>query len=288
MRFNNVDVEAEADSPQACFVFTRKLAERGRVKYGDYLRFEPDIPAEVKARGKRLCVSGFEHGKVYVTTLLPGLPASSGEKTTEKERFNISIPNRTPSVKFKGASFILPSQGERVLPIDAVNVSEASLRILRINDRNLINQINQGRISSLLSRWDADRIAKLDGELVWEGKIEFDRVENKLVKSAVPVGEILGQPEPGIYVVMAIPKAKRRGYVYYEATQWMVVTDIGVGTMSGKDGMHVVLRSLQDAAPLAGHTVRLIARNNKILGVATSDAAGMVRFDPGLTRKSVV
>jgi len=286
MRFANVTVESEADTPRACFEFTRNLVERGRVRYGDYLRFEPEIPMDVTANGNRLCVSGFGHGGVYATTLLPGIPSSDGGMTADAERFNVSISDRTPSVSFKGASYILPSRGDRALPVDAVNVREASLRILRINDRNLIGEINKGRISSLMSRWDVERIGNLDGELVWEGAVEFDMVANKTVASSIPVGEILGAPEPGIYVVMAIPKAERRNYVYYEATQWMVVTDIGVSTMSGQDGMHVVLRSLQDAAPLAGHDVRLIARNNAVLGTTKTDTQGIARFAPGLLRGS--
>jgi uncharacterized protein YfaS (alpha-2-macroglobulin family) len=286
MRFTNVDVEAEADSPRACFVFTRKLAERGSVRYDDYLRFEPEIQTEVSARGTRLCVSGFEHGKVYATTLLRGLPSGDGRKTADTEQFNISIPDRKPKVSFKGASYVLPSRGERALPIDAVNVTEADLKIMRINDRNLIGEINTGSISSLMSRWDVSRVAELDGELVWEGTVTFEMVPNKRVESAIPVGEILSNPEPGIYVVMAIPREERKEYVYYEATQWMVVTDIGVGAISGRDGMHVFLRSLQDAAPLAGHKVRLVSRSNEVLGSATTDAEGMARFAPGLLRGS--
>ncbi len=286
MRFGNVDVESETDSPRACFVFTRKLAERSGVRYDDYLRLEPDIKAEVSARGKRLCVAGLEHGKVYAVTLLKGLPSGDGQKTNDTEQFNITVPDRQPNVSFKGASYILPSRGKRALPIDAVNVREADLQILRINDRNLIAEINKGSISSLMSRWDANRVSGLDGELVWEGTIAFDMVRNKRVESAIPVDEILEKPEPGIYVVMAVPREERQGYVYYEATQWMVVTDIGLGTMTGGDGMHVFLRSLQDATPLSGHEVRLISVSNEVLGTATTDAKGMTRFDPGLLRGS--
>jgi uncharacterized protein YfaS (alpha-2-macroglobulin family) len=286
MRFANVDVDADADSPRACFVFTRKLAERGAVRYGDYLRFEPEIKAEVSAQGRRLCVSGFAHGSVYSATLLSGLPSADGRKTANTEQFNISIPDRKPSVNFKGAAYVLPSRGARALPIDAVNVKEADLRILRINDRNLIGEINKGSISSLMSRWDLSRVADLDGELVWEGSVTFEMVQNKRVESAIPVGDILGAPEPGIYVVMAIPREERKGYIYYEATQWMVVTDIGVGAISGRDGMHVFLRSLQDAAALSGHKVHLVSRSNEVLGTATTDARGMARFAPGLLRGS--
>ena len=135
-----------------------------------------------------------------------------------------------------------------------------------------------------MASWDANRIASLSGETVWEGVIGMEMEKNRGVKTSVPVGDILGQPEPGIYVVMAVPKAERRGYSYYEATQWMVVTDIGMTSISGRDGLHIFLRSLQDANSLAGTKVQLIARNNEVLGTATTDDKGMASFAPGLTR----
>ncbi|MEN8197692.1 MAG: MG2 domain-containing protein, partial [Pseudomonadota bacterium] len=132
--------------------------------------------------------------------------------------------------------------------------------------------------------WDANRIASLSGETVWEGIIEMETEKNRGVKTSIPVGDILGQPEPGIYIVMAIPRVERRGYSYYEATQWMVVTDIGMTSITGRDGLHVFLRSLQDTKTIAGTRVQLIARNNEVLGTATTDAQGKATFAPGLVR----
>ena len=194
MRFTDIYVEAETDTPRACFEFTRKLKTRGGVHYEDYVRFEPSFQAEFTARGRRLCVSGMEYGQVYATTLLKGLPDFSDRTTAKTEQFNVSIPDREPSLKFSGASYILPSRGERALPLTSVNVSEAGVRILRINDRNLINEINQGRISSLMASWDASRIASLSGETVWECVIEMEMEKNRGVNSSIPVGDILGQP----------------------------------------------------------------------------------------------
>jgi hypothetical protein len=68
------------------------------------------------------------------------------------------------------------------------------------------------------------------------------------------------------------------------ATQWFVVSDLGLSTMSGKDGLHVGLRSIATADPLADVEVRLIARNNDILATAKSDATGTVIFAPGLLK----
>ncbi|MDH5410548.1 MAG: MG2 domain-containing protein, partial [Alphaproteobacteria bacterium] len=284
MRFTDVYVESETDSPRACFEFTRKLKTHGGVRYEDYVRFEPPFKAEFTARGRRLCVSGMNYGEIYSTTLLKGLPDFSDRMTAQTEQFNVSIPDRNPTLKFSGASYILPSRGERALPLTSVNVAEADVKIMRINDRNLINEINSGRISSLMSRWDSSRIDSLAGETVWEGVIEMAMEKNRGVKTSIPVGDILGQPEPGIYVVMAIPRGERKGYVYYEATQWMVVTDIGMTSISGRDGLHVFLRSLQDAKFLAGTRVQLIARNNEVLATATTDEQGRATFAPGLVR----
>ena len=70
MRFIDVYMESETDSPRACFQFTRNLKTRGGVHYEDYVRFEPEFPAEITARGHQLCVSGMNHGQVYSATLL--------------------------------------------------------------------------------------------------------------------------------------------------------------------------------------------------------------------------
>src|SRR5690606_20307299 len=69
-----------------------------------------------------------------------------------------------------------------------------------------------------------------------------------------------------------------------KATQWFVVSDIGLSTYAGQDGLTVFARALSTAKPLANATLQLIARNNEILGEATTDARGRASFTPGLMR----
>ena len=64
------------------------------------------------------------------------------------------------------------------------------------------------------------------------------------------------------------------------ATQWLVVTDLGLSTLRGPDGVDVFVRSLASAKPVAGANVALLARNNAELGRATTDADGRVHFPP--------
>ena len=48
--------------------------------------------------------------------------------------------------------------------------------------------------------------------------------------------------------------------------------------------MHAFVRSLADTNPSADVNVKLIARNNEVLGTAKTDAHGYAKFDGGLAR----
>ena len=68
------------------------------------------------------------------------------------------------------------------------------------------------------------------------------------------------------------------------ATQWFVVSDLGLTALSGPDGVTILVRSLATAAPKDGVEVRLIAKNNEVLAVEKTDAAGLIHFAPGFSR----
>ena len=63
-----------------------------------------------------------------------------------------------------------------------------------------------------------------------------------------------------------------------KATQWFIVTDLGLTTLSGNDGLHVMVRSLGTAGPVGDVHLRLVAVNNEVLGEATTDAEGYARL----------
>ena len=284
MAVTGVAAESESDTPRICLAFSHEIEERG-VRYEDYVRLEPAVSGDMVARGKRLCIAGVEHGVIYRVTVRRGLPDRSGERTGASESFNVSVPDRTPAVAFNGSAYILPRAGGRDLPVETVNVESIDFEVLRINDRNLMSEINDGRIGNLISKWDARQIASVSGELVWRGVVEIEAMRNSTVTTTIPISEILDSPEPGIYVATAIitgfePRYERQEIV----TQWLVVSDIAMSSFLGADGLHVFLRSFASALPMAGVELRLFARNNTELGRATTDADGMASFAPGLVR----
>ncbi len=68
------------------------------------------------------------------------------------------------------------------------------------------------------------------------------------------------------------------------ATQWFIVSDLGMTAFSGNDGIHVFVNSLATTDPVANAEVRLVARNNEILATRKTDDAGHVLFEAGLAR----
>jgi uncharacterized protein YfaS (alpha-2-macroglobulin family) len=129
-----------------------------------------------------------------------------------------------------------------------------------------------------------DNITDQLGEAVWEGQIDIASQLNAEVTTAFPVDEALPKREPGVYVMTAQPVNDRSDYWDNRATQWFVVSDIGLSTYTGQDGLTVFARSLGSAKPISDVSLTLLAKNNEILGSARTDSQGRATFDPGTTR----
>src|SRR5258708_39905521 len=69
------------------------------------------------------------------------------------------------------------------------------------------------------------------------------------------------------------------------ATQWFIVSDMGLTAFSGHDGIHVLVNSLASTDPVAKAEVKLVARNNEILPTRKTDYSCHVLFGAGLGRR---
>jgi len=136
-----------------------------------------------------------------------------------------------------------------------------------------------------IDRYDRTRIGSEKGTLAWKGEMKIESVLNADVTTAFPVDQAIGDLKPGVYVMTAEPEGSRRDEDYGQlATQWFIVSDLGLTAFSGNDGINVFINSLASTEAKAGIEVRLIARNNEVLATRTTDAAGFARFESGLAR----
>ena len=271
-----VDASAAGEWAVACVTFTRPLA---RVRLDDYVEVRPAVPdLALRARGRKLCLQGLAFGAEYTIVLRPGLPGADGKRLERASRLKVATPNRKPELSFRERGYVLPAYAAQVIPLRTVDVERVNIRVVRVVERNLAGLV-QGSFLSSLRRWDLIELREREGSLVFDGHVAIAGQANRTVVTGLPVERLLGRRlEPSVYVIVAGRPGGRGGDWTPEATQWIVVSDIGTSLFKGPDGLHVFARSLRSAKPRAGVAVVLVARNNRELAGATSDGAGYVHF----------
>jgi uncharacterized protein YfaS (alpha-2-macroglobulin family) len=287
----NSRLETAGDTPRACIEFNAVLTDPSTIHYQDYVRIEPQVDASYDiGDGSSLCIGGLDFGANYHVKLLPGLPSADGEKLTAAADMDFSVGDREPSVGFRDSAYMLPKVGSTGVPVITVNTDRVSLKLMRINDRKLVDQVVDQRFLTNLAGYDAEELIDKWGELVWKGSMTVETQRNKRVVTAFPIQEVVPETKPGIYVLMASPftpgdPEQNQDYRWNpQATQWLVVSDLGLTTFSGADGLSVAVHSLETGNPLNRVDLKLIARDNEVLATATTDRSGMAKFDPGLLR----
>ncbi|MGU3575345.1 MG2 domain-containing protein [Brucellaceae bacterium C25G] len=277
-------VDNDSASPRICAQFSEDLIKTG-VDYSSFVTVDNKAPKAVEAKGRQICVEGLSHGQNYQVAFRTGLPSGIGETLSAAVVLNVYVQDRSPSVRFTGNSFVLPSTARRGIPIVSVNMDVANVKLYRIGDRSLAQLLSGYQFLRQLDGFDITSVVDNMGEPVWEGAIEVaDNQLNKEATTSFPIDEALPERKPGVYIMTAAPTDKNSDSYDTVATQWFVVSDIGLTTFTGQDGLHVFARSLGSAQPVANVKVTLLARNNEILGEAVTNSDGQATFNPGLSR----
>src|ERR1700726_697421 len=178
-RVTKVEVQAEADTARACLRFNEKIATKSDLSYGAFVRSEPALDGIVTARGDTLCLDGLKHGETYQVELLAGFPAASGETMPETFKGRVVVPDRKAAISFAGAGYVLPREGGAGLPVTTVNLDRVKLRLVRVNDRNLVPSINADKLTMSFGTDDVDEVINQTGSLVWQGEMTITAPRNR-------------------------------------------------------------------------------------------------------------
>ena len=280
-RVKDSTIESNSAAPRICIEFTEVLVKSG-VDYSDFLKL-PDSRMVAEPNGRQLCIDGAEHGERYRVTLRRGLPAANGETLYRDIDLNHYVRDRSATVRFPGRSYVLPKSDLAALPIETVNLTEVELRLRRVSDRNLLRALQEGMFGRPMSQWQDEYFSDEIAQEVWTGSADVQSDLNRDMTTRLPLAEaIAGQPV-GIYALSAsIPGADP--YDNPAATQWFVLSDLGISSMSGADGLHVQINGLSDAKAKSGVEITLVSRANAVLAIAMTDDSGYASFAPGLAR----
>ena len=274
-------VDKDAAAPRICAEFSEKLVKVG-VDYAPFVKL-PSQNLVVQADGSQLCIDGVEHGARYAVTFRAGLPAESGEKLVKDVPLTLYVGDRSAAARFPGRAYVLPKAADAAIPLETVNLDEVDLLLRRVSDRNVLRTMQEDMFGRPLSQYE-DEIFKRDiGEEIWTGKGQVENELNRDMTTRLPMGDLIKDLPAGLYALTArVP-----GVDLYDdagATQWFLLSDLGLSTLKGADGVHAFVRGLSDASAKEGIEVTLLSRSNRVLGTAMTDANGYARFPAGLSR----
>jgi alpha-2-macroglobulin len=280
-RVADTQIDSDSASPRICAIFSERLAQAG-VDYAPFVQL-PDVAFTVDVADAQLCIDGVEHGQRYRVVLRQGLPSENGGSLARPVELTLYVRDRKPAVRMTNRAYILPRLGDVAIPIETVNLSEVELTLSRVSDRNILRSLQEDLFASPLHDWQQQYFADQLGTEIWRGTARVAEDLNRDVLTRLPLGDVLSGQPAGVYVL----QAKVQGAEPWEnpaASQWFVLSDLGIATMLGNDGLTVVVRSLADGSAKARTEVTLLSRTNAVLGTAETDDQGVVRFDAGLTR----
>ena len=276
-------VNSDSVNPRICVQFSENL-EKSEAAYQPFVRVNGDAPAGLNLEARQICVTGVKHGERYRVTLRSGLPSTVDEVLEAPVNLDIYVRDRSPAVRFGGDNYVLPRVGSRGIPVTTINTDQVKLELYRVGERGVARLLADNGFLRQLSGYQQEKLNDDLGEKLWQGILSVQNELNKEMVTVFPLDEALPSRKPGVYALVAVPADASNNYWDSQATQWFVVSDIGLSTYMGTDGLTVVARSLSDAKALSGVDLKLIARNNEVLGTATTDAQGSASFAAGLTR----
>ncbi len=299
LNFTESDVDTVNGMPQPCFTFSSSIMLND-YDLKTYVSVTPQGDYGWAANDGKICISGLKNGETYNFTFLKGLSGADGSALAEDVTQSITLPDHEPVVNFKGDGTILANQPLSGLPLLTTNVRSAKIKVIRINDRSLVNALVDNDVGRTLYGYRLDRLQSSIAEKVYEGSLDIESQKNTVTTTLIPVKDILKKPKPGIYAVTITSFVSLKDSSDTDSqpvsedtedsgyndvpTQWFVLTNIGLSAFKSGDGLLVTARDLITNKLLPNLDIQLYAINNELLGQAKTDDRGIAHFANGLLR----
>ncbi len=283
LKIEKIHARSSQEGVELCVEMDEYLSDSETREMKPYITLDPPTPFGVEVNYDEVCAVHLKPQTEYRMTVDRRIPL--GEDRLDKTyTFTKHTGNIDPSIRAKGEGYILPARGEITLPFATTNVTHAAVYLYRINTRNLIHSINRYNLLRKMSDYQLRKVAREEGEQLWRKRLTIDAGPNTKKVTAVPVGSALTKHEPGVYLLeLRRIDADGEEHTYDEAMQWFMISDIGLASTMGSDGLRVHARHLSDATPYPHVRYELIATNNTVLGTANA-SDGQALFKAALLR----
>ena len=252
-RILDYTVDADAASPRACFQFSEELPGK-RTDFSPFVALAGQDKPALSAEEKQLCVEGLKHGERYSVTLRAGLPSVVKETLSKSADFTIYVRDRKPFVRFTGKAYVLPRTGQRGIPDrqrqhrqrEGADLPDRRPQPDRHGDRRRLPA--QPRSATSYERLGEGSAASRCGKA-------SSRSSRRSTPTSPPRSRSTRRSatlQPGVYVMAAEPAKTKDAEHEDRATQWFIVSDLGLTAFSGIDGINVFVHSLATTEAKAG------------------------------------
>lgn len=283
LRQSNPEIEADRRAPTVCVRFDAKLDAKQPAALESYVSSGNGAKLAARISDNQLCVEGLPHGVKDQLTIHAGLRGANAV-LRDDATLDLDVPNRPRRAAFPSSGLILPMTGSAGLPIETVNLDKVRVLVLRVDDSDVVANLRRGLIGQQVGYDEVGRVASKLGQNVWTGELLVNSKPNQSVRTALPIGEVLPNLKPGVYLAVAVDPASEFHEGYWATAQWFVVSDIGLTAYRGQDGLTVAVRSLETALPQPRAKLVLQSAGGDALETVETDADGIARFAPGYLR----
>jgi uncharacterized protein YfaS (alpha-2-macroglobulin family) len=273
---------------EACVDIYSKPTQQSLAAINRFITADPKPTKGIAIRGTNVCLDGIKVGATHLLSFKPGLSLESGLTTKDTTTRVIRIAPRDPELQFASVGWLYAKNTLEGIELRHSNVKEIDIRIYKVDERNLVSFVSdQNLASNRLTEYPFRKLIESQGQLVYSGAMDLDPSVSERASTIIPVGEVLQKHGTGAFVVLVadardtqkkIDNPAMMSWRESIAAQFIVHTDIGLSVAKFEDGMVLGVRSLATAKPIAGASVQVIAKNNRILLTAKSDRDGIVRI----------
>ncbi len=306
-KITDIIVDSEGRQPQIKVVFSDQLQPYQDIT--GFIRIEPDMDIKLNAINNAVIVRGnFEHGKEYTLRVLPGI--RSRWATALKKTFSetVHFEDILPEIRFANDGVYLPSDNQKKILFQTVNVKRVNLRIIKVFDNNIGQYLQMEQLKGARDRRDnfnynIDRV----GVEIAKQKLEIGEQRNRWLQHEIDLSALIPADRRGLYLLelsfkkedMLYDTSERNleyrrysddwyyndpasyGYIYAHGRLYkpLILSDLGLTYKSGGKQHFVYVNNLLTTEPVSGAQVELRTYQNQLIGRQSTDARGIARFD---------
>ena len=199
------EIDERSRDAKVCFAFRQPMDQSDNLKIRDYISITPSFKFAQTVSGNDLCISGFDWVKDYSVTIKEGLPGIENRKLLNDITETVTFGDKPQFVGFVGQGIILPRVGAQGLAIETMNVETLMVEVARVSDRMIARRTPQVGQTVQEGRYGyAGRDAATQVRVkIWDGEVDVETTKNTNVTTVLPLKDMIGELEPGAYIVSA-------------------------------------------------------------------------------------